>query len=94
MGFQDRDYWADKHREIEQGASKPTARSPVRATGGVQQNKTAPARPDLSRRAAPMQARSAPPDLADVFKRWWFQLLLWIAAGLVLFELFRHLPKH
>lgn len=82
MGIHDRDYWGDKHREIEQGDSAKVRPKQVSAR--------AVARPDIE----PNRLRSGPPDLGQVFTRWWFQLLIWIAVGAVLFAIFRHLPQH
>lgn len=91
MGIYDRDYWADKHKEIENGgkpAAKPD-RSTARPAQGSRRSLENPPRPvQRSIKPAP---RSGPPDLGHVTGRWWFQLVLWLAVGAVLYALFHHL---
>lgn len=89
MGFQDRDYWADKHREIEQGASggksRPGQKLPSR-----------PSAAPVARAGAASKQRpsSGPPELGQVMRRWWFQVLVWLALGAALYALFRHVQRH
>jgi len=91
MGIYDRDYWADKHKEIENGG-KPAAkadRSPARPAQVARRPLANASRP-VQRNTTPAH-RSGPPDLAHVTGRWWFQLVLWLAVGAVLYALFHHL---
>jgi hypothetical protein len=83
MGVQDRDYMIERQIEREKGAKRPG--------NGL---RPLPIHVSVRRSVKPLASKSSPPDLDQVVSRWWFQVLIWLVIGLVLFELFRHLPKH